>query len=283
MSSLPAYSATPGALPIHRQVSEALVRDIRAGKLKDGTCLKPERMMAKELGVSVGTLRKALSHLEALNLLKRVQGSGNYISYSGREAGIHNIYSLFRLELLTGGGLPTAEVMSAGRVEKPDFLSGLGTAKWAFQIKRLRRLNGLPSTIEEIWLDGDRARGLRASQLSEALYQLYETKLGFTISHVEDRIGVSTPPPWQPKDFGPWQAQWSCVERWSYDTQGKAVEFSQNWYNPETTTYVARWAAAENGGSGKTNQNGKDEGTARNTEGTENTENTENTEGDTPC
>ena len=244
MSATPPYSATSGALPLHRQVSEALVRDIRAGKLKDGTALKPERLMAVELGVSIGTLRKALSHLEELNLLKRVQGSANYISYSGREAGIHNIYSLFRLELLEGGGLPTAEIVSASRVNKPERLTArLGNSKWAFHIRRLRRLNGLPAAVEEIWLDADRAKGLRPSQLSEALYKLYETKLGFTVSHVEDRIGVSVPPSWQPEDFGPYQQPWSCVERWSFDAQDQVAEYSQNWYNPETTTYVARWAA----------------------------------------
>ena len=105
-----------GALPLHRQVSEALARDIRAGILANGVCLKPERTMAKEWDISIGTLRKALSHLEALGLLQRIQGSGNYIRYSGSETSVQNIYSLFRLELKDGGGgLPTAEIVQATR------------------------------------------------------------------------------------------------------------------------------------------------------------------------
>lgn len=239
-------STSAGALPLHRQISESLVRDIRAGKLADGTCLKPERIMAAELGVSVGTLRSALSHLEDLGLLKRVQGSGNYISYSGDEGRVQNIYSLFHLELIDGGGLPSAEVVQAARELKPAHLEKLGSSKWAFHIRRLRRLNGQPSTVEEIWLDADRSRGLRASQLSEALYSLYENKLGFRIAHVEDRIGVAVPPAWQPENFGPYQTPWALVERWSYDEAGKAAEFSQNWYNPETTRYTARWHSPKN-------------------------------------
>ena len=232
-----------GSLPLHRQVSEAIVRDIRAGLLTNGTCLKPEREMAKEWGVSIGTLRKSLSQLEELGLLNRIQGSGNYISYSGEETGVQNIYSLFRLELLDGGGLPTAEVIKAGRCEKPAKLSKLGSSDHAFRIRRLRRLNGKPAAIEEIWLDGERARGLRISHLSEALYNLYKTKLGFTIGHVEDKIGVSVPPTWQPQNFGPYQSIWPVVERWSFDSNGTEAEYSQNWYNPETTTYTARWSA----------------------------------------
>ena len=238
-------STSAGALPLHRQISESLVRDIRAGKLVDGSCLKPERIMAVDLGVSVGTVRTALSHLEDLGLLRRVQGSGNYISYSGDEGRLQNIYSLFRLELTTGGGLPSAEVIQAGRALKPVQLENLGRSKWAFHIRRLRRLNGLPAAVEEIWLDGDRAKGLRASHLSEALYSLYENKLGFRVVQVEDRVGVATPPAWQPKDFGPYQTPWAVVERWSFDKAGKAAEYSQNWYNPKTTRYTARWTRPE--------------------------------------
>ena len=246
MPSALAPSTNAGSLPLHRQVSEALVRDIRAGILTNGTCLKPERVMANDWGISIGTLRKALSHLQDLGLLARIQGSGNYITYSGHEAGVQNIYSLFRLELKDGGGgLPTAETLSATRMTKPTHLACLGSAPTVFHIRRLRRLNDIPAAVEEIWLDGDRAKGLRASQLSEALYQLYETKLGFKISHVEDHIGVSVPPDWQPRGFGPYQQPWAVVERWSFDTRGVVAEYSQNWYNPETTTYTARWATRE--------------------------------------
>ena len=240
------HPTSAGALPLHRQVSEALIRDIRAGLLTDGTCLKPERDMAKDWGVSIGTLRKALSHLDELGLLRRIQGSGNYIAFSGHETNVQNLYSLFRLELREGGGgLPTAEVVEAGKREKPPHLSRLGPSPLAFHIRRLRRLNGQPATVEEIWLDSERAKGLRTGHLSEALYNLYETKLGFTIAQVEDRIGVALPPAWQPKGFGPYQTPWAVVERWSFDTEGQPAEYSQNWYNPETTTYTARWRAQE--------------------------------------
>ena len=170
------------------------MRDIRAGHLADGTRLLPERAMAQEWGISVGTLRQALKHLEDLGLLDRVHGSGNYIRYAGGQETIASLYSLFRLELIRGGGLPTARVLSAGRVPKPEFLRRLGPSKWAFRIQRLRHLDQVPATVEEIWLDGDRARGLRKDHLSEALYHLYETKLGFKIGHVEDQVTASPPP-----------------------------------------------------------------------------------------
>jgi len=54
----------PGSLPIYVQITELLVRDIAAGRLIDGEKLPPERDMAEELGIAVGTLRKALAELQ---------------------------------------------------------------------------------------------------------------------------------------------------------------------------------------------------------------------------
>ena len=240
------HKSSAGALPLHRQVSEALVRDIRAGNLADGTRLKPERAMAQEWDISVGTLRQALKHLEDLGLLERVHGSGNYIRFADGQDSIPNLYSLFRLELLAGGGLPTAQVLSAGRVPKPEALRRLGSSKWAFRIQRLRHLDKVPAAVEEIWLDGDRAKGLRRDQLSEALYHLYETKLRMKIAHVEDQVSVGFPPEWRPANFGPAGQAWGLVERWSFDQDGHAVEYSTNWFNPREVRYKMRLNAPHN-------------------------------------
>ena len=67
------------ALPIYVQISEMLIRDVSAGHYLDGARLPPERQLATDLGVSVTTLRKALDDMAQKGMLKRRQGSGNYI------------------------------------------------------------------------------------------------------------------------------------------------------------------------------------------------------------
>ncbi|MFT7108347.1 MAG: GntR family transcriptional regulator, partial [Yoonia sp.] len=100
--------AKTSALPKFIQLSEMLIREIAAGHLTDGARLPPERDMADDLGVAVGTLRKALADVEAKGLLDRVQGSGNYVRH---RPAVDSVYAFFRLELLKGGGLPTAKVL----------------------------------------------------------------------------------------------------------------------------------------------------------------------------
>jgi len=132
--------ATPvkrGRLPLHLEISEMLAREIKAGVLMEGEKLEPERAMAKRLGIAVGTLRKALSELHDKGMLERVQGSGNYVRNVDET---NTIYGFFRLELLAGGGLPSATTLSVDR------LPGEATIRFSahdsyYRIRRLRYLN----------------------------------------------------------------------------------------------------------------------------------------------
>ena len=138
------------ALPKYVQLSELLIRDIAAGRLPDGARLPPERDYAKQLDVAIGTLRKALSRIEEMGLLERIQGSGNYIR---ARQGVPSVYSLLRIELVEGGGLPTAELLSVDRLPKPADAPSFGPAPDGWRFRRLRRLGAAPAAIEEIWLD----------------------------------------------------------------------------------------------------------------------------------
>lgn len=238
----PAYSTHGGRLPLHVQVSELLAREIQAGIIPDGERLAPERQMAAQMGIAVGTLRKALADLTEKGLLERVQGSGNY-ARNTKEA--RTIYGFFHLELIEGGGLPTAEILSVDRMIKPDDLPDFGTSREGFRIKRLRRLNGIDAALEEIWLDGSRAETIRTEDLRDSLYVFYRKKLNLWIFQATDSVSVAPVPAWQPDNFasrtsGP-QAIWGYIERMSYDQKNVSAEFSRTWFDPQTTRFVARW------------------------------------------
>jgi GntR family transcriptional regulator len=155
------------ALPLHQQVSEMLIREIAAGRMIDGEKLSPERDMAATLGIATGTLRKALADLEQKGLLRRVQGSGNYIR---SQPDVASVYSMCRLELVEGGGLPTARVLSVERLAKPADLPAFGSNGEAHRIRRLRSLRRPAAALEEIWLDGSHAATIRIEDLSDSLY-----------------------------------------------------------------------------------------------------------------
>lgn len=230
--------SSPGALPLYQQISELLIRDIAAGRLMDGERLPPERDMAAGLGIAVGTLRQALKELAAKGLVERIQGSGNYIR---AKADPSSVYALLRIELLEGGGLPTARVLSLDRLAKDPALPAFGTSSEGHRIRRLRFLSGVVAAVEEIWLDGALAGRIVPEDLSESLYLFYRQHLNLWIARAEDRIGLGPLPDWAPADFphAP-GTPLPRITRIASAQDGQSVEASFTWYDPDRVAYVAR-------------------------------------------
>jgi len=225
-------------LPTYVQISEMLIRDIAAGRYLDGARLPPERQMAAELEISVGTLRKALDDMNAKGLLEKRQGSGNYVKTGATP---NSVYSFFRVELIDGGGLPTARVLSVDLLPKPAAFPAFGPAPKAYRIRRLRSLNAQPAVLEEIWLDGDQAAQLSTSELSHSLYLYYRNVLKLWITEAEDQLGLEPVPQWAPDGFKPTPGT-PCLfaARLSRSQTGETVEYSQNWIDTNVARYVAR-------------------------------------------
>ncbi|KJZ18473.1 GntR family transcriptional regulator [Loktanella sp. S4079] len=228
---------TPTALPLYVQISEVLIREITSGHLPEGARLPPERDLAKQYGTTVRTLRKALAILEEKGLLQGIQGSGNYVR---KTEDVTSVYSMFRLELLRGGGLPTAQILSLDEMKKPADLPEFGVSPDATRIRRLRFLNLTPIAIEEIWLDRNAGQIVR-QELSDSLYRYYKMRLGFWITHAEDYVSVGEVPEFAPAEFAPQIGQTvGFIERVSYAKQHGSVEFSRTWFDPQRARYVQR-------------------------------------------
>lgn len=214
-----------------------LIREIASGRIPDGTRLLTERQMASDLGIAVGTLRKALAELEQKGLLERIQGSGNYVR---AKANVESVYTFFRLELIDGGGLPTAKVLDVLKLRRPEEAAKFASLT-AHRIRRLRYLNARPIALEEIWLDSRYSEVIRASELLESLYSFYKLNLGLVITQIEDKVGVSTIPDWAPDALEmPVGIPSGFIERIGYDQEGRAAEYSRTWFNSDTARYTIR-------------------------------------------
>ena len=65
--------------PIYRQMAEAILRDIKTGKLAAGTKLPTVRELAEETGLSQGTIKHAYDYLESLDAIEMTQGKGTFV------------------------------------------------------------------------------------------------------------------------------------------------------------------------------------------------------------
>lgn len=222
-------------LPLYLQISEMLIREIQAGRYLEGERLPPEREMAAQLDISVGTLRKSLADLTEKGMLDRIQGSGNYIKHGQAQT---SVYAFFRLELIDGGGLPTAEIVSVDLLDKPAEFPEFGTGR-AYRIRRFRRIGGKPAALEEIWFDA--AFGVvEEGDISESLYLYYREALGIWIQRAEDRLGVGSAPNWGSGFLSDRAGPLGHINRVSRDQKDRLVEVSRTWFDPQVVHYVSR-------------------------------------------
>jgi GntR family transcriptional regulator len=227
-------------LPLYIQISELLRREIAAGHYQIGERLPIEADLATQLGVAIGTLRKALAKLEGDGMLERRQGSGTYV-----KATLNNraVYQLFRLELLEGGGMPNADTLSVTAAKNAYVADHLGldssTPLWC--IRRLRFLNRTPAAAEEIWVDQLHDPSLNAEKLLESLYKHYRDHFDFWITHIEDRISCTGPPDWVAEQLGKAPNEMlGFVERLSWSSNDRVEEFSYTWFDPAVARYISR-------------------------------------------
>jgi GntR family transcriptional regulator len=66
--------------PLYLQARDAMAERIAAGEYKPLTPIPNEADLAREFGVSPGTMSKALDMLEAERLLTRRQGRGTFVN-----------------------------------------------------------------------------------------------------------------------------------------------------------------------------------------------------------
>src|ERR671933_339175 len=140
-----------GYRPLYRQVRELLVRRLAEGVWQPGQLLPSEGQLAAELGVSQGTVRKALDALTADSLLVRRQGRGTFVAEHDDQ---QSVFRFFKLRPDTeGGGIPDSRVLSiAEGAANGDERERLDLARSArvVRIERLRSVAGRLCVSETI-------------------------------------------------------------------------------------------------------------------------------------
>lgn len=154
--------------PLYLQVQDVLAERIATGTWKPGASLPNEIDIARELGVSVGTVRKAFEQLEADQLVARKQGRGTFVVDQTSE---ENILRFVNLRDRSGERIPSigeilAQTVRPATADEQERLR-LGTSEIVVATKRLRRHRGQPILVEERCLAVGRFRGLKASAVGD--------------------------------------------------------------------------------------------------------------------
>ena len=83
---LPLLLSDASGVPYYRQIEDQTAQLIRSGRLRPGTRLPSVRDLAKQLLVSLITVRRSYADLEAAGLIVRRQGQGTFVAQGIEEA-----------------------------------------------------------------------------------------------------------------------------------------------------------------------------------------------------
>ena len=226
--------------PLYKQVYDLLTTRLVEGYWKPSESLPSEMALAAELGVSQGTVRKALNQMVSEKLLQRQQGKGTYVAEHTQES---SLFRFFRIREPNGENLiPETQVLSSSRrAPTKEEKSNLGLTGKAqiVELIRLRSLHGDPAILEKviqplsIFPDID-----KQPEMPNSLYTLYQEKYGISIVSVHDEIhAVQIPSDYAGHlDLKP-GAPVLLIERASINIDGRTVEWSQAYCTTEKFVY----------------------------------------------
>lgn len=186
----------PGYRPLYRQVYDIIINKVAEGVWRPGEAIPSEHALARELGVSQGTMRKVLDALTAEKLLVRHQGKGTFIAENTQERSLFRFFRMVR----PGGERVTPTMGEQGvrvRVARVADQQKLDLAKGAkvVEINRVRLVDGKPTIRETIILPSILFPKIEERMpLPNTLYSLYQTDFGINIvsANEELRADLST-------------------------------------------------------------------------------------------
>jgi len=179
-----------GYRPLYRQVYDIVVRRVVQGVWKPGEALPSEQALARELGVSQGTMRKVLDALTSEKLLERRQGKGTFIAENTQERALFRFFRMAHPggERLTPAcGEETVRVRASKAIEQVKLALARGDK--VIEIDRTRLVGGRPAIREQIVIPVALFPGLeKRGQLPNTLYSLYQTEYGINIVSAQEEL-----------------------------------------------------------------------------------------------
>lgn len=180
--------------PLYGLVRDAIVQGLVDGLWKPQEALPSEARLAERYGVSIPTIRAAISELVAAKVLMRKQGKGTYVASHNH----NNVYQFFHM-------VPDEGQREKPRFELVSFSSGVASPRiaQALALPASRRdhrvchfrvvlsIAGDPVMVSDITVAAARMPGLSEKVLrtgGDTVYGIYQTRCAVTVIGTRDEL-----------------------------------------------------------------------------------------------
>lgn len=181
--------------PLYLQVRDALAERIACGGLLPGAAFPSEGDLAREIGVSPGTVRKALQIMEMDRLIVRHQGRGTFVSDPSSDAFAARFTRLHGPDgKRVRGQVELVEVVRgvAGELEQARLQLSAGAE--VYRVRRVRHHNGAAFLVDDASLPAELFAGLdERGEIADQIAVLAQ-EYGLLVGNAQERVSVAIPP-----------------------------------------------------------------------------------------
>jgi len=197
MSSLPsarmfeAIAPEAAGMPLYRVVKRSLLSAIESGSCAPGETLPSETEIASAMGVSIGTLRRAVDELAAEHILVRRQGRGTFVATHHTDRFLFQFFHVEREDGLREA--PLVDLVSFERIRADDEPAAallLRPGEPVIQIENRLRLQGSAVIYDRLTLPSTLFKGLTEKRFRErpgTIYQFYQSDFGISVLRAKER------------------------------------------------------------------------------------------------
>ena len=156
---------------IHTQISDRIRLKIASGEWPPHYRLKSEPELAHELGVSRGTLRRALSTLIEEGLLRQVRGRGTFVTSTIIEPAIAQKLSTLTEDFARQGVVTETAVIACELMDPPKPVAALleaGVGSRVLRLVRVRSTEQGPVALLHNYVRADIAPGIEQQDAAVA-------------------------------------------------------------------------------------------------------------------
>ena len=162
--------------PRHSRLRRAMLNLMADGHWATGDKLPPEKEIADAVGLSLGTVQKALSRLAADNVVVRRHGHGTFVSPSSQAE------QLLHFRFIGDDGVALmpvyAEAIDCTAVtDDGPWIEFLANARKFIRVRRRIKVADEFDCLSELYIDGERFRSILAMPLQELNRVLIRTIL----------------------------------------------------------------------------------------------------------
>ena len=186
-----AIAPEAAGMPLYRAVKRSLLSAIESGTYPPGQTLPSETEIAGAMGISIGTLRRAVDELAAEHILVRRQGRGTFVATHHTDRFLFQFFHVEREDGLREP--PLVDLVSFERVRvdaEPAAALLLRPGEPAIRIENRLRLPGSAVIYDRLTLPATLFKGLTEKRFRErpgTIYQLYQSDFGISVLRAKER------------------------------------------------------------------------------------------------